>query len=341
MPNRGRRVTLLDIARELNVAPSTVSNALSGRRYVDEDLVARVKQTAERLGYRPNPVARRLRSGKAGAIGLFSAMPFAVAGGASRLGFMMEIASAAAEEAMRGGMALTLAPPVESMSLPVEDMMIDGALLIEPIENDPFGLALEDRGLPVVRIGRQLGREDAPCVEIPSIRVAEILTAHLDEAGAGRLALIQGASARATNVETAEVYRRHVQARGQEPLIVKIEESSGEEGGRQAALELLRAHPEVDGIMAMVDAFAGGVCRAAAELGRPAPEGLKIVTRYDGPRSTAAEPPVTAVNLRLSEAAQQAVRMLLKMIEENEDPSPARVPGPDPILVPRASTIGR
>ena len=92
-----RRVTILDIAREMGVAPSTVSNALSGKRYVDPALVERVKMTAERLGYRPNPVARRLRSGRASAIGLFSAMPFAVAGGASRLGFMMEIAATAAE----------------------------------------------------------------------------------------------------------------------------------------------------------------------------------------------------------------------------------------------------
>ncbi|SFH69389.1 substrate-binding domain-containing protein [Albimonas pacifica] len=333
--NRGRKVTILDIARELNVAPSTVSNALSGRRYVDEDLVARVKATAARLGYRANPVARRLRSGRASAIGLFSAMPFAITGGSSRLGFMMEIAATAAEESMRAGLSLMLIPPMEA-SPSVEDLLIDGALLIEPARDDPFAQLLDARGLPVVRIGRQPGRDDAPAVDLRSAETAALLLAHLEQAGARRIALITASARRASHEETEAEYARFAAARGMAPLHLQLDESGGQALGRAETLRLLAEHPEVDAILAMVDVFAAGACEAAHAAGRTIPGDLRIATRYDGPRSLAADPPLTAVNLSLPEVARAAVKMLIPMIEG--EPAPTRVRAPDASLTVRAST---
>lgn len=335
--NRERKVTILDIARELGVAPSTVSNALSGRRYVDEDLVAKVKATAGRLGYRANPVARRLRSGRASAVGLFSAMPFAVAGGASRLGFMMEIAATAAEETMRGGLALTLIPPMEA-SPPVEDLLIDGALLIEPARDDPFAEMIDARGLPVVRIGRQPGREEAAHVDLRSTATARLLLGHLEERGAKRIALVIGAARRASHEETEAEYLRFCAERGLEPVALRLTEANGEEGARVAVAELLTARPEIDAVLAMVDVFAAGACRAAKEIGRRVPDDLLVATRYDGPRSMASDPPVTAVNLHLPDIAREAVQMLIAMIEGHE--TPVSVPAPDATLTIRASTGG-
>lgn len=332
-----RRVTILDIAREMGVAPSTVSNALSGKRYVDPALVERVKMTAERLGYRPNPVARRLRSGRASAIGLFSAMPFAVAGGASRLGFMMEIAATAAEETMRSGLSLTLVPPMEA-SPPVEDLLIDGALLIEPARDDPFAELLDARGLPVVRIGRQPGRESAPHVDLRSAETAAKLLAHLEARGARRIALMTGQGRRASHEETEAEYARFCAQRGMEPLAFRLTETNGVQGGHDATLKLLAERPDVDAILAPVDVFAAGACQAAKEIGRRVPEDLLIATRYDGPRSLASDPPLTAVNLSLPVVAQEAVRMLTAMIEGHE--TPRVVPSPEARLVIRASTGG-
>ena len=334
--NRERRVTILDIARELNVAPSTVSNALSGRRYVDADLAARVKATAERLGYRANPVARRLRSGRASAVGLFSAMPFAVTGGSSRLGFMMEIAATADEETMRAGLSLMLIPPMEA-SPAVDDLLIDGALLIEPARDDPFAKLIDARGLPVVRIGRQPGREDAPAVDLRSGETAALLLHHLEETGARRIALITGLARRASHEETEAEYARFAQARAMPPLHLRLDETGGEALGHAEALRLLQATPEVDAILAMVDVFAAGACRAARELGRSIPGDLRVATRYDGPRSLASNPPLTAVNLSLPEVAREAVKMLIPMIENQ--PAPTLLRAPDARLTVRASTI--
>lgn len=58
-PRATGRVTLADVARAADVSPITVSRALSGRRAVDPDLVERVRSAAARLGYVPDPAARR------------------------------------------------------------------------------------------------------------------------------------------------------------------------------------------------------------------------------------------------------------------------------------------
>ncbi|MEC9435370.1 MAG: substrate-binding domain-containing protein [Pseudomonadota bacterium] len=344
--NQPRKVTILDIAREMGVAPSTVSNALSGKRYVDPALVEKVKATAQRLGYRPNPVARRLRSGRASAIGLFSAMPFAVAGGSSRLGFMMEIAATAAEEAMRAGLALVLVPPVEAASETlIDDLMIDGALLVEPAEDDPFAARLEARGLPVMRIGRQPGRPEAPAVDLRSAETAELLLSHLADEGARNIALITGAARRNSHLETEAAYARFAEARGMTPIARRVPEQDGEAGGHAAGLALLKAHPELDAILAMVDVFAAGVCRAGRELGRDIPGDLKVATRYDGPRALASDPPLTAVALGLPEVARQAVAQLIPTLAGAPGPAaegagagPCLAAAPDARLVIRASS---
>ena len=62
--------TLKDIARELSISPSTVSNVFTGRRRVGAAARRRVLEAAERLGYRPNPLAVGLRTGRSPAVGL-------------------------------------------------------------------------------------------------------------------------------------------------------------------------------------------------------------------------------------------------------------------------------
>ena len=78
------RSTIVELAKAAGVSPTTVSHAFSGRRYVDPETKARIVALADKMGYRANPRARRLRTGGAGIIALASSMPFAVAAGPAR-----------------------------------------------------------------------------------------------------------------------------------------------------------------------------------------------------------------------------------------------------------------
>ncbi len=334
---RKNRTTILDIARRAEVAPSTVSNALSGRRYVDPQIAERIRKVAAEEGYVPNSIARGLRSGKANAIGLLSSMPFGVAGGSSRLGFMMELAAAAAAYALQRGLALLLVPPMEAGRPPLQNFMLDGALVVEPFAGDPFIQQLVDYALPVVTIGKQPGGDDIPFIDLRSRETAELVFYHLIESGAQRIALMIGKSRRTSYIETQVIYIERMKQLGALPAIVEIAEEGGEQAGYEATRELLAKEKNIDAIFSFVDAFATGTCRAIRDAGLGVPEDIRVATRYDGPRARDNDPPITAVDLGLSDVAESAVKLLIDSIDGRQ-PGKKSLLAPPPRLVVRGSS---
>ncbi|MDR3454324.1 MAG: LacI family DNA-binding transcriptional regulator [Rhodoferax sp.] len=332
-----RRVNITDVAREAGVSPTTVSHALNGRGQVDVRTRERVEAAALKLGYRPNRHAQRLRTGEAHMIVLLSSMPFAVAGGPSRLGFLMEIAAVAATAALTRGLALVLAPPMETGQVPLELLDVDGALVIEPSAYDPNVEYLTRRGLPVVAIGKQSSTHDTiPYVDIHSGQTTAILLDHLYEQGARKIAMILGSAQRNSYVEARGTYQTIVAARGGPCLVSLVDETRGEEGGYDAARALLSDHPDVDAFCVPVDAFAVGVVRALTESGRRVPQDVMVVTRYDGVRARTCEPPLTAVDLHLDQIAHQAIDLLFDHL--HGDTTRRMLRGPDAQVVPRESS---
>ncbi|MDH6592653.1 DNA-binding LacI/PurR family transcriptional regulator [Variovorax sp. TBS-050B] len=343
------RANIKDVAREAGVSPTTVSHALNARGQVDAETRARVEQAALKLGYRPNRNAQRLRTGEAHMIVLLSSMPFAVAGGPSRLGFLMEVAAVAAAEALDRRLALVLAPPMENGRVPMELLDVDGALVIEPSADDPNLAYLQRRGLPVVAIGKPAvdaqgasAPDEAalpPYVDIHSGPTTTLLLDHLHAQGARRIAMILGAARRNSYVEARAAYLAFAAAQGQAPLLSLVDEAEGEGGGRRAALALLEAHPDIDAFCVPVDAFATGAVAAALAAGRRIPEDVMVATRYDGLRARTSVPPLTAVDLHLDQVAQQAIALLFDHLRG--DTGRRRVDGPAAQLVPRLSSARR
>jgi DNA-binding LacI/PurR family transcriptional regulator len=305
-----QRPRIADVARAAGVSQTTVSHALNGKGYVDPQTRERVKEVARELGYRPNVRAQRLRTGEANTIALISSMPFEIAGGAARLGFLMEVAAVAAAAALTRGLALVLVPPVMAGHLPLERLDIDGAIVIEPTSDDANVAHLQERGLPVVCLGRQPGNDSVPYVDIHSSATTQLLLDHLRAQGSKHIALLIGAQPRNSYIESRATYERFCMTHGVTPVIATADEAGGIDAGRDACAAMLNAHPEVDGLCALVDAFAVGAVQAIAHLGKRVPHDIKVVTRYDGPRARSCRPPLTAVDLHLDEMALQAVDLL-------------------------------
>lgn len=337
IPSTLRKVNIKDVAREAGVSPTTVSHALNGRGQVDADTRVRVEKAALKLGYRPNRHAQRLRTGEAHMIVLLSSMPFAVAGGPSRLGFMMEIAAVAAAAALHRNLALVLAPPMETGRVPLELLEVDGALVIEPSAGDANLDYLARRGLPVVTIGKPYGMsETAPHVDIHSKATTRLLLEHLHAQGARRVAMILGSAQRNSYVQARAAYDEFITEHPQPLLFGMADEAQGEDGGWEMARSLLAAHAEIDAFCVPVDAFAVGAVKAIRAAGRRIPDDVMVVTRYDGLRARTCEPPLTAVDLHLDEVAHQAIDLLFDHLRgETERRS---VAGPTAQLVLRQSS---
>lgn len=305
------RPTISDLAKAAGVSVTTVSHAFSGRRHVDPETRKRIHALAERIGYHPSSMARALRSGRTGVIALASSMPFAIAAGPSRLGFLMEIAASAAISALTRDLALCLIPP-HPAGKGYGSVGFDGVILVEPMRDDPLLAHFESRKTPVVAIGTVPGRPDIPAVDLRSRETAAMLLDHLARQGCRRIAALIGSAPRTSQIEAGEACRAFAATLG--PLL-SLDEDGGEEMARRETLRLLHDDPAIDGIFAAVDAFASGAVGAAQELGWAIPGRLRIATRYDGLRAKLSQPPLTAVDLHLPAIAEEAVHLLLDRIE--------------------------
>jgi DNA-binding LacI/PurR family transcriptional regulator len=257
-------------------------------------------------------------------------MPAAVAAGPSRLGFFMEIAAAAALTAASHALALCLAPPDFSF----DSIEVDGAILIEPMEEDPLLEHVLQRNIPVVSIGRAPGRDDVPWIDMQSAATTEILLEHLWRDG-GRIGLMTGAQRRNSYIEAEAVYAGFAAKHGFSPAAVRVDEAGGEAAAREAAASLLEDSPDIDALCVPIDAFAIGVLDAARDIGRPPPNGLRVATRYDGVRAKLATPQLTAVNLGLDKIAESAIELLIGLFK---GAAPQYPPMPKPELIARASS---
>ena len=306
-----KRAKLIDVARHAGVSPGTVSNALHNTRFVEPETRQRIEMAIQALNYTPNIRARQLRTGKTNTIALLSSLPLTIASGASKLGFMMEVALTAAIMALEKQHALILVPPGQN---PLDMVTFDAAILLEPTENDRQLRALQRAEIPCVTIGRTPGTQTpVPWVDLHSAATAQLLLTHLQTEGVEQCALFISHARRTSTLETEAAYRLWCQGR-QVPVIYYLDEERGEAAGYQATRQLLEDNPAVNGVLVMVDTFASGVVRACHDMTIEIPQRMRLATRYDGIRARESQPPLTAVNMHLDEVARQAITLVFDVL---------------------------
>ncbi len=148
-----RRATLASLAAELKVSRTTISNAYNRPDQLSADLRERVLETAKRLGYAgPDPVARSLRTRRAGAVGLIitEALNYSFRDPAA-LDFVAGLAESC--EDVGQGLLLVAAGPNRSVSdgtAAVLSAGVDGFVVYSTSDDDPYLQVVAQRALPVV-----------------------------------------------------------------------------------------------------------------------------------------------------------------------------------------------
>jgi DNA-binding LacI/PurR family transcriptional regulator len=195
-------------------------------------------------------------------------------------------------------------------------------------------------GVPAVSIGRPPGRRPGvPFVDLRSGPTVTLLLEHLWGQGASRIGLVVGAERRTSHVEGEAAYRAFAAERGMPPVAALVDEASGEAGGRSAVHELLRQHPQLDGLCVPVDVLAVGALAALEDAQRRVPDDVVVATRYDGIRARTATPALTAVDLHLEDVGRAAIDLLFEHL--TGDAERTSVTAPLPALVVRASSLRR
>ena len=190
LPSDSERPTLKTIAAATGLAIATVSRALKDAPDIGEETKKRVRETAERLGYRPNRAGVRLRTGKTNVIALTLSTEADVMNHTSRL--LYSIA-----EALRGSAYhLVVIPffpdqdPMDPIRYIVETGSADGVVINQTQPDDPRVRYLAEHGFPFVTHGRTDMGINHPYFDFDNEEFGRIAVRELVKRGRKRLLLL-------------------------------------------------------------------------------------------------------------------------------------------------------
>ena len=192
-PTPRRRATLASLAAELKVSRTTVSNAYNRPDQLSAELRERVLSTAKQLGYPgPDPVARSLRTRKAGAVGLMITEPLNYSfSDPAALDFVAGLAESC--EAVGQGLLLVAVGPNRSVSEGSAAVLaagVDGFVVYSASDDDPYLPLVLQRHLPVVVVDQPRDVPGASIVCIDDRAAMRRLTEYVLELGHREIGLL-------------------------------------------------------------------------------------------------------------------------------------------------------
>jgi DNA-binding LacI/PurR family transcriptional regulator len=326
-----RPATLASLAAELGVSRTTVSNAYNRPDQLSPELRRRVLDTARRLGYPgPDPVARSLRTRKAGAVGLLLTENLSYAfRDPAALGFLEGLALAC--EGAGQGLHLVPVNPEREDVAAVHRAGVDGFVVYSVPDDDPHLAAVLSRPVPTV-VADQPQIEGVDRVGIDDHTAITQLAQRLISLGHRRIGVICMRLARDRNdgfvpVERQQSAHFHVQrtrlaglAAAFEtvgvkwdtvPVVERFDHSSAM--GASAAAQLLDADSQITALICTSDILALGALTEAGRRGLRVPQDL-TVTGFDG-IAEAERVGLTTVRQPVLEKGKAAGRLLLSPSE--------------------------
>ncbi|MGA9857903.1 MAG: LacI family DNA-binding transcriptional regulator [Solirubrobacteraceae bacterium] len=331
-------MTIRDVARLAEVHPGTVSRALNEqtRALVNQETAARVLRAADELGYRPNSIARGLKTNRSFTVGVLipdltnPLFPPIVRGIEDRLA-----------EAGYTSLIVNTDSDAERETRQIDTMrarQVDGLIAatarldVEPLAD------VAATGMPVVLVNRSFEDGSVPAVTVDDRAGIALAVDHVAGLGHRRIGHVAGPQ----NVSTG--HRRYVgfiAAMESAGLPAPAEQVSfshafTETEGERACAEILDSGARVTAIVAANDRLAMGCYDALSQRGLVCPDDVSVVGFNDMPFIERLRPPLTSVRVPQREIGATAAEMLLAAL--GDDPPPPREMLLEPELVVRGST---
>jgi DNA-binding LacI/PurR family transcriptional regulator len=324
-----RAATLASLAAELGVSRTTVSNAYNRPDQLSPQLRARVLEAAKRLGYPgPDPLARSLRTRRAGAVGLLLTEALSYAFRDPGAVAFLEGLSLSCEEHRTGLLLVPAGRGREDDPSVVHRAAVDGFCVYSLPDGNDFLAAALERPVPTLVVDEPVDLEGVDYVGVDDAAATTELAKYVLGLGHRRIAVVTTKLHLDGYAGIADVARQRsatyavVRARlagvidaaggvgisGAEVPVYECPEHTAE-AGEAAAQVLLDKYPDVTAMFALTDRLAFGVIKAARDRGLRVPEDLSVVGYDDVPAAEAAG--LTTVRQPLQEKGKVAGDLLL------------------------------
>ncbi len=333
-----KKITIHDIARELNLTGSTVSRALNNHPAISVATIDLVKKTAERLNYSQNKVASSLRSGKTHIIGVI--IPSA------EISFFGSVVHGIDQVARANGYHVLLFQTNEIFKNEVEgidtllQLRVDGIMISMAKETLSYEHLLEvkKRNVPIVLFDR--GNEDLglPSVVIDDYEGAFQATKHLITEGFTKIAHIAGPQHLKIFKNRLEGYKAALKTYDlpiNDDFICYGKVSV--DSGKQCAEELFKLKDEPDAIFAVEDFTALGAIQAIKAQKKK----IGVVGFANEEFGKYITPSLTTVNQQTIQMGEAAAKMFIDIIEKkvSQDDEHPKIITLMPELIIRESSI--
>jgi LacI family transcriptional regulator, fructose operon transcriptional repressor len=310
-------VSIKEVAAAAGVSTATVSRVLSNGLHVRPEVRERVLATVERLGYRPNLVARSLRSQQSSTIGLIVSdisNPFFTA-----------ISRAVEDTAYEQGFSVLLCntdenPEKEAIYLNLmRDTAVAGAIM-SPTRKTVANFAESNLPLPIVVVDRFISNGDVDTVLLDNVDAAYRLITHLIERGYRRIAAL--CSEMSTGLERQVGYEKALRAHGLAPKSEYMKYVPPKsEAGYAATLKMLDVAEPPDALFTINSLIAEGALQAIRERNLAIPDDIALVTFDDTTWSSLVQPPITLIAQPTYEIGKTAAELLIQRIADPGRPT--------------------
>ncbi|HEU0112358.1 MAG TPA: LacI family DNA-binding transcriptional regulator [Flavisolibacter sp.] len=311
------KTTIQDIARELNITPSTVSRALNNHSAISDATKKAVTKTAKKLNYHPNKIASSLRLGRSRIIGVI--IPSA------EINFFGSVVHGIEKVASENDYNVLLYQSNELTDYEkkgVETFMrsrVDGVLasISKQTTNPKHYLELKKRGIPLILFDRASDSLHVPSVVVDDYRGAYMATQHLIDQGCKRVAHIGGQQHVPIFKQRLKGYEDALKA-NQLPLrqeYIKYGEVTIE-SGMKCMHELLELPHPPDAVFAVEDFTALGAMQALKDAGKKIPGDVAIIGFANEPFGAYITPSLSTVDQQTIKMGEIAARMFFDLLKK-------------------------
>ena len=314
-----KRVTISDIAKELNITAATVSRALSDHPEISSGTKKIVKETALRLDYSPNKVASSLRSGKTNIIGViiptaehifFGSVIHGISNAASKNGYEVLIyQSNESEQFEKKGIDAFM------------NARVDGILasIAKDTKDFQHNSAVKEKNIPIAFFDRFNDSLGISSVCIDDYRGAFLAVESLVKEGYKRIAYISGPLHIKTFSERVRGYKdalAHYNLDSDPALIYPGDISI--KSGREAIRAFLTLENKPDAVCAVEDFTALGALKELKELGINVPNDFGVFGFCNDLFGEHITPSLSTIDQQTVAMGEEAFELINQLINTNQ-----------------------
>jgi len=335
-----KKILIHDIAQHLDVSIATVSLVLNGKakeKRISDELAQRVLTYVDEVGYKPNQLAKSLRTGKTHVIGLMVediANPF-----------FATVAALIEKKALARGYRIIYCSTNNSIAKTrdlltmLQERHVDGYILALPNGLDAEVGALVRRGKPLVLFDRLLPGVSANAVVVDGATGMYQATQHLLAQGFRQVALVITQLGQTQMVARRQGYAQALREHHVPELVYEISFPQEPEQMVQELQAFFAAHPTCDAVLFATNYLGVYGLEALRNLGRRIPEELAVISFDDNDLFRLYSPPITVVSQPMEAMAEDLISTLLAALDGPGDTGRIVQLQLVPQLVVRASSV--